>query len=188
MTSLFQSFQPHQMAQWRLKSTNKLDPLHSSFLFSHCFSLSVCTLCWHHTCLSLQTSLSSGWSNTPGLRGVPENRHKTGHAQPILTLFDQPPQKTLNPQLVTLFSSHPIFTLIPPDPQLPSASTSGCTDTCELFFLQYWQSTKLTAGRSRWNGNQSKTSWSFACFFVSLCIWPVIQVSHYLENDFVFTE
>lgn len=41
-----------------------------------------------HICLSLQTSPFSGWSNTPGLRGVPESRRitsRTGHAHPNLS-------------------------------------------------------------------------------------------------------
>lgn len=114
--------------------------------FFHCFSPhTLCTLCWYHTCLSLQTSLSSGWSNTRGLRGVPENRHnphRTGHAQPFFLSLINPPQKNPNPQLSPLFIS--------PHPQI-NTSWPPLTFSLHLwmhwylwvFLLLYWWSIKL---------------------------------------------
>lgn len=56
-----------------------------------------------HICLSLQTSLFSGWSNTPGLRGVLESRcatSRTGHAHPNLSPW-KPCSLSLHPCIIT---------------------------------------------------------------------------------------
>ena len=113
--SLMKSFHKHTQSHFMTHLT-------VSFLslFILCVFLFLCTHTHTHThplthlYLSLQTSLFSGWSNTPGLRGVPENRHapnRTGHAHLSYThsLSDQPP-KLFSPQPSPLHL--PLLTLV----------------------------------------------------------------------------
>lgn len=171
LTSLFLSFQPYLMVWWRLYP--KLNGTHSVHVFCsftvslHTFLLSVLS---DITPLSLSADITLQWliqhsrTKRSSWKQSQPPQNRPSPATP--SLFDQPPQR--KPKLPTITSFHLTpYTLIPPDPQLPSASTSGCTDTAEYFILlQYlWRSVKLWEVEGTCL-KPKQTSSSFACFLV----------------------